>query len=123
MRNRSDYLGKTLRVLLCAAPAMLLGCAQPCNGNIECTVLYAKPGAHGGRNIYVDVLNKPELGTKKTLLWEGKEFGTFAHVAIINDPGNKYASNRKICFTAYRQGAAATGGELNEEGIPQLTIN
>ncbi len=123
MRNRPGYLGKALRMLPCAALAALYGCAPPCNGNIECTVLYAKPGPHGGRSIYVNVLNKPGLGIKKTLLWDGKEFGTFEHVAIISDPQNKYAANRQICFTAYHQGAPETGSDLNDEGIPRVVIH
>jgi hypothetical protein len=98
-------------------------CADACNGSIETTVLFAKPGPKGvGRNIYVDVVNKPGLGIKKTLMYEGKEFGTFPHVAIINDPTNKYASNRSICFSKFQQSAAATGGDLAEEGIPEITV-
>ncbi|MBO2009320.1 hypothetical protein [Hymenobacter negativus] len=86
-------------------------------------MLFAKPGPKGvGRKIYVDVVNKPGLGIKKTLLYEGKEFGTFPHVVIISDPTNKYASNRSICFSKFRQEAAATGGDLTEEGIPQLVV-
>ena len=100
----------------------LAGCAGSCNGSIETTVLFAKPGAKGGRNIYVDVVNKPGLGIKKTLLYEGKEFGTFEHVVIINDPTSKSASNRSICFSKFQQAAAETGGDLTEEGIPEIRI-
>ena len=72
-----------LALLTFALPA----CSPACNGSIETTVLFAKPGPKGvGRNIYVDVVNKPDLGIKKTLLYEGKEFGTFPHVVVINDP-------------------------------------
>lgn len=109
--------------LLLGAASALTACADSCTGNIEATVLFAKPGPQGvGRNIYVDVVNKPDLGIKKTLLYEGKEFGTFPHVVIINDPTNKYASNRSICFSKFRQQAAATGGDLTEEGLPEITI-
>jgi hypothetical protein len=102
---------------------VLSGCADPCNGNIETTVLFAKPGPKGvGRATYVDVLNKPGLGIKKTLMYEGKEFGSFEHVVIINDPESRFAKNKKICFTTYRTEAAATGGDLNEEGIPQIMV-
>ena len=114
--------------LLKVSPALMLAfvltsCADSCNGSIETTVLFAKPGPKGvGRNIYVDVVNKPGLGVKKTLLYEGKEFGTFPHVVIINDPTNKYASNRSICFSKFKQNAAATGGDLTEEGLLEITV-
>ena len=102
---------------------LLVGCADSCNGNIETTVLYAKPGPKGvGRSTYVDVLNKPGLGIKKTLLYEGKEFGTFEHVIIINDPKSRFASNKTICFTNYQANAPESGGDLNEEGIPVITV-
>jgi len=105
---------------LCAG---LSGCADECNGNIETTVLYAKPGPKGvGRSVYVDVVNKPSLGIKKTLLYQGKEFGTFQHVLIINDPQSRFARNRTICFTNYRPNAPETGGDLTEEGIPQIVV-
>ena len=101
----------------------LAGCSDSCTGSIETTVLFAKPGPKGmGRNIYVDVVNKPGLGIKKTLLYEGKEFGTFEHVVIINDPSSKFASNRSICFSKFQKGAAETGGDLTEEGIPEITV-
>ena len=98
-------------------------CSQACNGSIETTVLFAKPGPQGvGRRIYVDVVNKPDLGVKQTLLYEGKEFGTFPHVVVINDPTNRYASNRSICFSKFRKNAAATGGDLTEVGLPEITV-
>ena len=101
----------------------LTGCADTCTGSIETTVLFAKPGPKGvGRNVYVDVVNKPELGIKKTLLYEGKEFGTFNHVVIINDPTSRYAANRSICFSKFKQNAAETGGDLAEEGLPEFTV-
>ncbi|MBD2720995.1 hypothetical protein [Hymenobacter armeniacus] len=103
---------------------MLTACDAPCTGSIETTVLYAKPGPKGvGRRIYVDVVNKPDLGIKQTLLYEGKEFGTFAHVVIINDPTNRYASNRSICFSKYQTAPAATGGDLAEQGIPNISVS
>jgi hypothetical protein len=101
----------------------LAGCADECNGSIETTVLYAKPGPKGvGRRIYVDVVNHPALGVKQTLMYEGKEFGTFPHVVVINDPTNRFASNRTICFSKFRQEPATTGGDLTEEGMPVITI-
>lgn len=101
----------------------LTSCSDACNGSIETTVLYAKPGPKGvGRNIYVDVVNKPTLGIKQTLMYEGKEFGTFNHVVIINDPTSRFASNRTICFSKFKQNAATTGGDLTEEGLPEITV-
>lgn len=101
--------------------AALAGCTDACNGTIETTVLYAKPGPQSvGRDIYVDVLNKPGLGSKQTLRYEGKEFGTFEHVVIINDPKNEFAANRSICFSTYRTLTAASGGLLEDEGIVRI---
>ena len=103
--------------------AALTGCTDACNGSIETTVLYAKPGPQSvGRDIYVEVLNKPGLGSKQTLSYQGKEFGTFEHVVIIHDPKNEVAANRSICFSTYRTLAAETGGDLNEEGIPEIEV-
>ena len=114
---------KFLIIPAVASCVFLTSCADECNGNIETLVLYAKPGPKGvGRATYVDVLNKPGMGIKKTLMYEGKEFGTFEHVVIINDPESRFARNSKICFTTFRADAAATGGDLNEEGIPEITV-
>lgn len=112
-----------LAIVFGAAALALASCSDACTGSIETTVLFAKPGPQGvGRSIYVDVVNKPGLGIQKTLLYEGKEFGTFPHVVIISDPTNKYAANRSICFSKYRPGAAETGGDLAEEGIPRIVV-
>jgi len=101
----------------------LASCSAPCSGSIETLVLFAKPGPKGmGRVTYVDVLNKPGLGIKKTLLYEGKEFGTFEHVVIINDPESRFARNSKICFTTFRTNAPETGGDLSDEGLPEITV-
>ncbi len=103
------------------AGAGLSGCTQECNGNIECLVLYAKPGPKSvGRFIYVDVSNKPGMGIKKTLLYEGREFGTFEHVVIINDPKNKFATTQKVCFTRYRTNPPEKDGDLQEADIPRI---
>ena len=119
----SPLLFKFLPAALLAACLVLTSCADECNGNIETTVLYARPGPKGmGRATYVDVLNKPGLGIKKTLLYEGKEFGTFEHVIIIQDRQSRFARNRTICFTKYQALAAETGGDLNDEGIPEITV-
>jgi hypothetical protein len=112
-----------LQLVCLAIVATLSACSESCNGSIETTVLFAKPGPKGvGRNIYVDVVNHPALGGKHTLLYEGKEFGTFPHVVIIHDATNKYAANRSICFSRFRQEAAATGGDLTEEGIQKIVV-
>ena len=106
-----------------ALPFTFSACSDACNGSIETTVLFAKPGPQGvGRRIYVDVVNKPDLGIKQTLLYEGKEFGTFPHVVVINDPANRYAANRRICFSKFKQNTAAPGGDLTEVGLPEITI-
>lgn len=107
---------------LCAA-AVLAGCADECTGSIETTVLYAAPGPHGvGRALYVEVRNKPGLGVRKTLFWQGKEFGTFAHVVIIHDPENRLAARRTICFTKYRPQVPPADGDLNEQDIPRIVL-
>ncbi len=105
------------------ATTLLAGCAEPCTGSIETTVLYAKPGPKGlGRTVYVNVVNKPDLGIKQSLMYEGKEFGTFEHVVIINDPTNRFASNRTICFSKFRAEAAVSGGDLTEVNLPVITV-
>ena len=102
---------------------LLGGCAETCNGSIETTVLYAKPGANAvGRSIYVNVVNRPDLGIRTTLLYEGKEFGTFEHVVIINDLTNRFAANRTICFTNYKVNPRIPGGDLQEIDIPNITV-
>jgi hypothetical protein len=121
MLSPSTLLLKT--ALLGGALVTLAACADECTGSIETTVLYAKPGPGGvGRATYVDVVNKPGLGIKKTLLYEGKEFGTFEHVVIIQDRESRFARNRTICFSTYRVNAPAAAGDLNEEDIPVITI-
>ena len=123
MRSKSLSLSYMLAIAVAVSAGSVSGCSNSCNGSIETTVLFAKPGPKGvGRNIYVDVVNKSDLGIKKTLLYEGKEFGTFPHVVIINDPTSRFASNRTICFSKFKQNAAETGGDLTEEGIPTITV-
>ena len=101
----------------------LTGCADACTGSIETLVLYARPGPNGvGRATYVDVLNKPGLGVRKTLRYEGKEFGTFEHVVIVNDPQSRFARNRSICFSRYHAAARAPGGDLDEVDIPEIEV-
>ena len=119
----SDSARKLFLLALLSSSLALASCADSCNGSIETTVLYAKPGPKAvGRSIYVNVVNKPNLGIKQSLMYEGKEFGTFEHVVIINDPTNRFASNRTICFSKFRQEVATAGGDLTEEGLPVITV-
>ena len=119
----SDSARKLFLLALLSISLALASCADSCNGSIETTVLYAKPGPKAvGRSIYVNVVNKPGLGIKQSLMYEGKEFGTFEHVVIINDPTNRFASNRTICFSKFRQQVATTGGDLTEEGLPVISV-
>lgn len=111
-----------LHCLPSAVVLLLPACAPPCHGRIESTVLYARPGAQGGRLIYVDVTNMPSLGTRRALRWQGQEFGTFEHVVVIEDPANKYASHRKLCFNTYQVLPAEAGGQLDEVGIQRLRV-
>ena len=114
---------KVLFFLTILSIAALPACSPACNGSIETTVLFAQPGPKGvGRATYVDVLNKPGLGIKKTLLYEGKEFGTFEHVVIINDPQSRFARNRSICFSRYHAAARTPGGDLDEVDIPEIEV-
>jgi hypothetical protein len=123
MQNRSYSALKLFIALAGAASLLLPACSPPCNGRIECLVLYAKPGAGGqGRNIYVNVLNKPDLGVHQMLLLEGKEFGTFDHIAIIHDPKNQYAPNRSICFNTYQPSPVEADAQLDETRIPRLRV-
>ena len=120
----SQFPFKTWFALLCGAGLGLAGCAEPCTGSIECTVLYAKPGPKSvGRFIYANVLNKPDLGIKTTLMYEGKEFGRFDHVVIISDPENRFATNRQICFTTYHAVPTPADGQLEEANIPRIQLD
>ena len=121
--NPSHCLRRLAGCLLGVTPVVFSACADSCNGSIETTVLYAKPGPKGvGRSIYVNVVNKPGLGIKQRLLYEGKEFGTFEHVVVISDPTNRFAANRTICFSKFRPEAATSGGDLTEVGLPVITV-
>lgn len=114
---------RCLAALACVASIFIINaCSNACNGRIETTVLFAKRGATGGRDIYVDVINEPALGIKQTLLYEGKEFGTFPHVVILQDPESRFSSNSKICFDSYQKAARAADGDLTELEIPRLRI-
>ena len=121
-----NYLLRRRQLLACVlsgAALALASCANSCNGSIETTVLYAKPGPNAvGRSIYVNVVNKPGLGIRQRLLYEGKEFGTVEHVVVIRDPTNRFASNRTICFSKFRPETAPPGGDLTEVNLPVITV-
>lgn len=120
--NAFFRVGRFAPLLFAALPLLLPACAPPCNGAIESTVLYARPRPAGGRFIYVDVTNRPALGRRQELRYEGKEFGTFEHVVVIEDPTNQYAAHRKLCFNTYQPLPAETGGPLEEVGLTRLRV-
>ena len=110
--------------LLFSGVALLLSsCAEPCNGRIESTVLYFQEGLnHRGQVVYAFIKNKPGVGVKRTLMRDGKEFGTFDNVVIIEDPQSKYKGRRTICFDTYTTRKSPVDAPLNEENIPQLVL-
>ena len=112
-----------LLLLLCSATGLLSSCAEPCNGHIEGTVLYfAEAPTHQGQVVYVNVLNKPDLGVKHTLIREDKEFGTFGNVVIIADPQSKFKGRRSICFDAFATQPKPAGGQLDEGDLPWIKV-
>ncbi|NML64889.1 hypothetical protein HHL22_06685 [Hymenobacter sp. RP-2-7] len=96
-------------------------CSAPCTGHIEATVLYFKQ-APRGQFVYANVLNKPDLGTQQTLTREDKEYGTFPHVIIIEDPEMKYRGQRTVCFDEFSKQPAPADIDLREKEIPRLKI-
>jgi hypothetical protein len=101
--------------------ALLAGCSAPCNGHIESTVLYFKQ-APRGQFVYANVLNKPDLGTQQTLTREDKEYGTFPHVVIIEDPNMKYQGQRTVCFDEFSPQPAPADIDLREKDITRIKI-
>ncbi|QKG56749.1 hypothetical protein GKZ68_09020 [Hymenobacter sp. BRD128] len=97
------------------------GCSAPCNGHIEASVLYFKQ-APQGQLAYVNVLNKPDLGSQQTLTRDDKEYGTFPHVIIINDPEMKFKGQRTICFDEFSKQPLPPDIDLREKDIPRLLI-
>ncbi|RZK20459.1 MAG: hypothetical protein EOO56_12705 [Hymenobacter sp.] len=101
----------------------LSSCSEPCNGHIESTVLYFTEGPnHQGQLVYANVANKPDLGVKHTLMREGKEFGTFGNVVIIQDPQSKFRGRRSVCFDAFTKQPRPVDAPLDETDIPQIIL-
>ena len=100
---------------------MLASCSAPCNGHIESTVLYFKEAPHG-QFVYANVLNKPDLGTQQTLTREDKEFGTFPHVVIIEDPDMQFKGRRTVCFDEFSKQPTPADIDLREQTIPRIRI-
>jgi hypothetical protein len=116
MENRCLFIG-----LIGCALASLAGCSAPCNGHIEASVLYFKQ-APQGQLAYVNVLNKPDLGSQQTLTRDDKEYGTFPHVIIINDPEMKYKGQGTICFDEFTKQPLPADIDLREKDIPRILI-
>ena len=100
---------------------MLASCSAPCNGHIESTVLYFKQ-APQGQLVYANVLNKSDLGVQQTLTREDKEYGTFPHVIIIEDPQMKFKGLRKVCFDEYTKQPLPADVDLREKDILRIKI-
>jgi hypothetical protein len=103
--------------------SFLTGCSEPCTGHIESTVLYfAESPSHQGQLVYANVLNKADLGVQHTLMREDKEYGTFGHVIIIQDPENKFKGRRSVCFDEFRQLPPPATAKLDELDLPRITV-
>ena len=118
------YMIKAILVSLLGLTASLLaGCAEPCNGHIESTVLYfAESPTHQGQLVYANVLNNADLGVQHTLMREDKEYGTFGHIVIIQDSQNKFKGRRSVCFDEFKQLPTPTNGKLDEPDIPWIEV-
>jgi hypothetical protein len=101
--------------------AALSSCADSCNGHIESKVLYFKQ-APQGQLVYANVLNAPDLGSQQTLTRDDKEYGTFPHVIIINDPQMKFKGRGTICFDEFTKQPLPTDIDLREKDIPRISI-
>jgi hypothetical protein len=112
---------RTLSVSLLSALLLLASCSAPCTGHIEATVLYFKQ-APQGQLAYVNVLNKPDLGSQQNLMRDDKEYGTFPHVIIINDPAMKFKGRRAICFDEFVKQPPPADVDLRELDIPRISI-
>jgi hypothetical protein len=99
----------------------LSGCADSCNGRIETSVLYFKQ-APQGQVVYANVLNKDDLGSQQTLTRDDKEYGTFPHVIIINDPQMKFKGKGTICFDEFTKQPLPVDIDLREKDIPRILI-
>jgi hypothetical protein len=107
--------------LLSISTLALFSCSETCNGHIESKVLYFTQ-APQGQLAYVNVLNKPDLGSQQTLMRDDKEYGTFPHVIIINDPGMKYKGQGTICFDEFTKQPLPADIDLREKDIPRVII-
>jgi hypothetical protein len=107
--------------LLGITALVLVGCGNTCNGHIEASVLYFKQ-APQGQLAYVNVLNNPGLGSQQTLTRDDKEYGTFPHVIIINDPEMKFKGRRTICFDEFTKQPLPADIDLREKDIPRISI-
>lgn len=102
--------------------ALLLGsCSDTCNGHIEASVLYFKQ-APRGQVVYANIVNTPSLGSQQTLTRDDKEYGTFPHVIIINDPEMKYKGRSTICFDEFTKQPLPADIDLREKDIPRISI-
>jgi hypothetical protein len=105
------------------AASLLTGCAEPCNGHIESTVLYfAENPNHQGQLVYANVLNKADLGVQHTLMREDKEYGTFGHIVIIQDPQNQFKGRRSVCFDKFKVLPKPANAKLDEPDIPWIAV-
>jgi hypothetical protein len=116
-------MNKTFAILLCSATVLLTSCTEPCNGHIESTVLYFAEGPnHQGQLVYANVLNKADLGVQHRLMREDKEYGTFGHIVIIQDPQNKLKGRRSVCFDEFKVLPTPTNAKLDEPDIPWIAV-
>lgn len=72
--------------------------------------------------VYVNVVNDPNLGSQQTLMREDKEYGTFPHVIIINDPEMKFKGQRTVCFDEFIKQPLPTDIDLREQDIQRILI-
>lgn len=72
--------------------------------------------------MYANVLNNPALGNQQTLMREDKEYGTFPHVIIINDPQMKFKGRSTICFDEFTKQPLPADIDLREKDIPRIVI-
>lgn len=110
-------------LFICSLGLLLAGCGDPCNGHIETTVLYFQEApSHQGQLVYANVLNKPDLGIKHTLMREDKEFGTFGNVVIIEDPQMKFKGRRTVCFDKFTVHKIPIDSLSNDGIVPRILI-
>jgi len=108
---------------LFVAAGLLTNCSEPCNGHIESTVLYfAENPNHQGQLVYANVLNKPDLGVQHRLMRDDKEYGTFGHIVIIQDPQNRFKGRRSVCFDEFKVLPTPTNAKLDEPDIPWIEV-